>query len=86
MVCNHALLCDRAVSKLHKILRNKLHCYPYKISHVQKLLPVDLLARESFALEFLVRMEMDKEVDTAINCGTCCFSISTSCRKLWTSY
>ncbi|GBM00545.1 hypothetical protein AVEN_77355-1 [Araneus ventricosus] len=52
---------DRPVSTVHKILRNILHCYPYKISHVQELFPSDLPARETFALEFLARMELDNE-------------------------
>ena len=56
-----ALTLDRPVSTAHKILQNKLHCYLYKISHVQELFPSDLLARETFGLEFLVRMEVDKE-------------------------
>ncbi|GFW58718.1 uncharacterized protein TNCV_379011 [Trichonephila clavipes] len=42
---------DGSVAKMHKILRNILHCYPYQISHAQKLLPSDLPARETFALE-----------------------------------
>ncbi|GBN58893.1 hypothetical protein AVEN_84747-1 [Araneus ventricosus] len=46
------------LSTVHKILRNILHCYPYKISHVQELRPSDLPARETFALEFLARMEL----------------------------
>ncbi|GFW12837.1 DUF4817 domain-containing protein [Trichonephila clavipes] len=33
---------DTHVSTLHKILRNILHCYPYKISHVEELLLSDL--------------------------------------------
>ena len=52
---------DRSASTVHKILRNILHCYPYKIGYVQELFPSDLLAREIFALKFLVYMEMDKE-------------------------
>ncbi|GBM66464.1 hypothetical protein AVEN_146292-1 [Araneus ventricosus] len=37
---------DRPVSTVQKILRNILHCYPYKISHVQELFPSDLPARD----------------------------------------
>ncbi|GFT75855.1 DUF4817 domain-containing protein [Trichonephila clavipes] len=44
---------DKPVSTVHKTLRSILHCYPYQISHVQELLPSDLPARETFALEFL---------------------------------
>ena len=36
----------RPVSTVHKILQNILHCYPYKISHVQELFPSDLPARD----------------------------------------
>ena len=52
---------DRPVNKVHKILRNILHCYPNKISHVQELFPSDLSGRENFALEFHARIEMDKD-------------------------
>ena len=52
---------DRPVSKVQKTLRNILNCYPYKTSHVQELFPSVLPAREPFVLEFLPRMEMDKE-------------------------
>ncbi|GFX81394.1 uncharacterized protein TNCV_142441 [Trichonephila clavipes] len=52
---------DRPVSMVHKILLSILHCYPYKISHVQELLPPDLPVRETFAFEFLVRIEVDNE-------------------------
>ncbi|GBN75379.1 hypothetical protein AVEN_8064-1 [Araneus ventricosus] len=52
---------DRPVSTVNKILRNILHCYPYKISHVQESFPSDLPARETFALKFLARMELDNE-------------------------
>ena len=40
---------------------NILHCYAYKITHVQELLPADPLRREAFALEFLARMEEHNE-------------------------
>ena len=60
--CGVKPFCARGiVSTVHKIFRNILHCYPYKISHVQELFPSDLPAREIFTLEFLVRMEMDVE-------------------------
>ena len=35
---------DRSVSMVHKIW-SILHGYPYKISHVEELLPADLSAR-----------------------------------------
>ncbi|GBL93011.1 hypothetical protein AVEN_54647-1 [Araneus ventricosus] len=47
------------VSTVRKILRNTLQCYPFKITHVQKLVPADLPKREAFVLQFLARMEMD---------------------------
>ncbi|GBN13815.1 hypothetical protein AVEN_147377-1 [Araneus ventricosus] len=50
---------DMHVSTVLKILRNILQCYPFKISHVQELVPADLPKREAFALQFLVRMEVD---------------------------
>lgn len=52
---------DRPVSTVRKILRNILLCYPFKITQLHELLPVDLPARETFALEFLARMEVDNE-------------------------
>ncbi|GFY35313.1 protein FAM200B [Trichonephila clavipes] len=53
---------DRLVSTVHKILRNNLHCYPYKTSHVQELLPSGLPARGTFALEFRARVEGENEL------------------------
>ncbi|GBN66443.1 hypothetical protein AVEN_71821-1 [Araneus ventricosus] len=47
------------VSTVRKILRNILQCYPFKITHVQELVPADLPKREAFALQFLARMEVD---------------------------
>ncbi|GBN96414.1 hypothetical protein AVEN_10918-1 [Araneus ventricosus] len=47
------------VSMVRKILRNILQCYPFKITHVQELVPADLPKREAFALQFLARMEVD---------------------------
>ena len=52
---------DRPTSTVLKILRNILRCYLYNIVHVQELLPSDLAARETFALEFLARMEVDND-------------------------
>ncbi len=52
---------DMPASTVHKIIRNILHCYPYKITHVQELLPADLPRRQAFALEFLARMAVDNE-------------------------
>ncbi|GBM23410.1 hypothetical protein AVEN_138650-1 [Araneus ventricosus] len=42
-----------------KILRNILQCYPFKITHIQELVPADLPKREAFTLQFLARMEVD---------------------------
>ncbi|GBN48379.1 hypothetical protein AVEN_22513-1 [Araneus ventricosus] len=50
---------DIPVRKVRKILRNILQCYPFKITHVQELVPADLPEREAFALQFLARMEVD---------------------------
>ncbi|GBL81484.1 hypothetical protein AVEN_143747-1 [Araneus ventricosus] len=50
---------DMPVSTVRKILRNILQCYPFKIMHVQELVPADLPKREAFALQFLARMEVD---------------------------
>ena len=52
---------DRPMTTAHKILRSILHCYPYKTSHVQELFLSDLPARETFALEFLARVEVEKD-------------------------
>ncbi|GBM67478.1 hypothetical protein AVEN_18366-1 [Araneus ventricosus] len=49
---------DMPVSTVRKILRNTLQ-YPFKIRHVQELVPADLPKRESFAQQFLARMEVD---------------------------
>ncbi|GBM80073.1 hypothetical protein AVEN_227812-1 [Araneus ventricosus] len=38
------------VSTVRKILRNILQYYPFKITNVQELVPVDLPKREAFAL------------------------------------
>ena len=54
-----ARILDRPVSTVHKNVRNILHCYRYKISHMQELFPSDLPATQ--ALEFLPCMEVDKE-------------------------
>ncbi|GBM23777.1 hypothetical protein AVEN_271137-1 [Araneus ventricosus] len=48
---------DMPVSTFRKILRNILQCYPFKITHVQELVPADLPKRGAFALQFLARME-----------------------------
>ncbi|GBN43391.1 hypothetical protein AVEN_138007-1 [Araneus ventricosus] len=50
---------DMPVSTVRKILRNILQCYPFKITHVQELVPADLPKRETFALQVLARMEVD---------------------------
>ncbi|GIY45392.1 uncharacterized protein CEXT_561501 [Caerostris extrusa] len=47
------------VSTVHKILRNILHCYSYKITHVQDLHTTDLPVRHAFALKFLTFVEVD---------------------------
>ena len=49
------------LSTVHKILRNILLSYPYKISHVQELFLSDLPAREAFVSKILARMEEGKE-------------------------
>ena len=52
---------DRPTRTVLKIVRNILRCYPCKIANVQVLLPSDLAASETFALEFLVRIEVDND-------------------------
>ncbi|GFU78732.1 retrovirus-related Pol polyprotein from transposon opus [Trichonephila clavipes] len=52
---------DSPVSTVHKILRNILHSYPCKISHLDEFLPPDLPARDILVLEFLTRIEVDSE-------------------------
>ncbi|GBM13561.1 hypothetical protein AVEN_266909-1 [Araneus ventricosus] len=47
------------ISTVREILRNILQCYPFKITHVQQLVPADLPKREAFALRFLARMDVD---------------------------
>ncbi|GBM29923.1 hypothetical protein AVEN_111231-1 [Araneus ventricosus] len=47
---------DMPLSTARKILRNIL---PFKITHIQKLVPADLPKREAFALQFLTRMTVD---------------------------
>ncbi|GBN45639.1 hypothetical protein AVEN_99126-1 [Araneus ventricosus] len=49
---------DMAVSTVRKILRNILQCYPFKITHVQELVPADLPEREAFIQQFLAGMEV----------------------------
>ncbi|GBM05025.1 hypothetical protein AVEN_60221-1 [Araneus ventricosus] len=41
------------VSTVRKILQNILQSYPFKITHIQELVPADLPKREDFALQFL---------------------------------
>lgn len=53
---------DMHVSMLNKILQNILHSYPFRITHVQKLHSDHLLVRQTFAIEFLVRIELDNEL------------------------
>ncbi|GBN41793.1 hypothetical protein AVEN_119726-1 [Araneus ventricosus] len=50
---------DMPVSTVRKILRIILQVYPFKIAHIQELVPADLAKREAFALQFLARMEVD---------------------------
>lgn len=47
------------LSTVLKILRSILKCYPYKITHVQQLLNTDFAQRETFALQFIARMDVD---------------------------
>ena len=65
-MCSHAVHGElheyqTPVSTVQKILQDILYCYPYKISHVQKLLPTDLPTRETFALEFHTLIKVDNE-------------------------
>ena len=50
---------DTPMSTVYTILRNILHFYPFKIGHVQELFSANLPARETFALIFLLRMEVE---------------------------
>lgn len=52
---------DIPFSTVQKILRKILKFYPYKITHIQELLPGDTNTRFEFALRFLARMEVDNE-------------------------
>ncbi|GBM52992.1 hypothetical protein AVEN_111336-1 [Araneus ventricosus] len=47
------------VSTVLKILLNILQCYPFKITHVEELVPAELPKRDAFTLPFLARMEVD---------------------------
>ncbi|GBN65051.1 hypothetical protein AVEN_116199-1 [Araneus ventricosus] len=40
----------RSVSTVRKIVQSILQCYPFKIAHVQKLVPADLPKRKALAL------------------------------------
>ena len=51
---------DMLIITEYKVLRNILSYYTYQIVHVQQLLPANLEARECFTLQFLARMEVDK--------------------------
>ena len=48
-----ALSLDVPVSRVRTVLCDVLHCYAYKITHVQDLLPTDLPVKQTFAEEFL---------------------------------
>lgn len=50
---------DLPLSTVYKIVRKVLLYYPYKIKLVQQLKPSDPALRETFALSFLARMEVD---------------------------
>ncbi|GBM15619.1 hypothetical protein AVEN_95253-1 [Araneus ventricosus] len=50
---------DIPVSTVCKILRNILQCYPFKITHVQELVPANLPKQEALAQQFLAPMEVD---------------------------
>ncbi|GBN85470.1 hypothetical protein AVEN_161293-1 [Araneus ventricosus] len=50
---------DMPVSTVRKILLRILQYYPFKITHVQELVPANLPKREAFALQFFARMEVD---------------------------
>ncbi|GBL78608.1 hypothetical protein AVEN_65197-1 [Araneus ventricosus] len=47
------------VSMVRKISQNMLRCYPFKIVHVQELVPADLPKREAFILQFFAQMKVD---------------------------
>ena len=49
------------VITVYKFLRDILHCYPFKITHVQELLSADIPARDIFPLKFLAEIKMDTE-------------------------
>ncbi|GBM11019.1 hypothetical protein AVEN_1350-1 [Araneus ventricosus] len=44
---------------VRKILRNILEYYPFKIKHIQELVPADLPKREAFDMQFHARIEVD---------------------------
>lgn len=52
---------DQPRSTVHKILQKVLRYYPYKLSLLQQLLPADLDSRQTFALRFLARVELQDE-------------------------
>ncbi|GBL94146.1 hypothetical protein AVEN_163479-1 [Araneus ventricosus] len=49
-----SLTLDMSVSTVCEILRNILQCCPFKITHIQELVPADLPKREAFAYNFLL--------------------------------
>ncbi|GFV91679.1 transposable element tc3 transposase [Trichonephila clavipes] len=52
---------DLPRSTVQKITRNILRYYPYKLQFVQELLPHDFETRHLFSLQFLARLEVDRE-------------------------
>ncbi|GFX71381.1 uncharacterized protein TNCV_2453921 [Trichonephila clavipes] len=52
---------DLPRSIVHKIMRNILRYYPYKLQLVQELLPHDFETRHLFSLQFLASLEVDPE-------------------------
>ncbi|GBO06014.1 hypothetical protein AVEN_189118-1 [Araneus ventricosus] len=50
---------DVSVSTVRKILGSILQFYPFKITHIQELVPTDLPKQEAFSLQFLARMEVE---------------------------
>ncbi|GFV36460.1 transposable element tc3 transposase [Trichonephila clavipes] len=52
---------DLPRSTVQQIMRSILRYYPYKLQFVQELLPHDFETRHLFSLQFLARLEVDRE-------------------------
>lgn len=46
-------------STVHKVLKNILHLYPYKVHRVHELKPADFVERQTFAASFFEKMTKD---------------------------